>query len=755
MNAQPVLLFTLVLALTACGGGGGGGGGGPTPGPIQPPNPQPATPSPQASGIVTAAAGDATVRVDVALPGTGFEAALFQGTSAGNVYAAAPVQGPMASASAIVTGLPNGSDVFFGLGIRAAGATAWTPVGSVVRTRPGMVLYVDAAASGAGANGLTPATAFPSLQDALLVAGAANGGNVWVRAGTYAAGPYALGPNVHCAGGFGASFDLATRDVSANLTALTGSTSQEIISVLSGGADGTLDGFTIDAGGTVLKGVDVVDGDVELRSLVIRGCIDRGIKAVTTVPIPNRRIAVIGCNVTSNGGDGFSSAGAIDVVLDLSAFDANGQEGADVDDLQCPDNGSISLRATACRFYGNGFEGLDVDLAAAPLSVGTGTFDVRVDNCRFEVNGLDGLLIDQEHEAFPGFAATIVVRGCLARGNRAAGVHVDADAAGSYCFERLRCTANAGDGVLVTSETNAGEILLSGSWLAGNLGHGARVATGNKSLLASHCTFAGNQTGGIRSDAQPGGVCNSVFLRQGAPRTNVIGGGNVDADGSADVFLVAPRAFAAVSAVNQGTLTVATNVGFGVGTAVVAADDERRLLVAQSSPTTLVLDAPPTAFLAPGMLTGYATSTVVDDPRLSATSPATAAGITPAGVAAPDAGPLGAPAGGVPGLREPFAPNSLRLLGAAPALSTGGGALAPIVLTFDRPIAGASVTADRVVVLQNGTPAIVNLSVAGATLTIAPTAPLNGSVSLRLLAGIAAADGAVLGAPLLAPLRIL
>lgn len=756
MNAHPVLLLSVLISLTACGGGGGGGGGTTPPGPITPPAPTPAAPSPQASGIVAAAAGSGTVHLECALPGTGFEAALFVSTSAGTVYVGSPAQGPLASARVAVTGLTDGVDTFFGLGLRATGTTTWTPVGSVVRTRPGAPIYVDAAASPTGANGQSPATAFPSLFDALLAAGAANGGNVWVRAGSYANGPFPLGPDVHVAGGFDGSFALATRDAGVNATRLTGSTSQEIVSVLSGGSDGSLDGFVIDGGNTVLKGIDIVDSDVELRDLVVQRCADRGIKATTTTPTPNRRLAIIGCDVNGNASDGLSTAGPIDVTLDLSWFDANGQEGADIDDLQAPDGGSVALRVTGCRFYGNAFEGLDVDLAAAPLAVGSGTFEVFIANSRFEVNGLDGLLLDQEHEAFPNFSADIVVRGCVARGNRGAGVHLDADARGTYGLDRLRCTANAGDGVLVTSETNAGEIVLTSSWLGGNLGAGARVATGNKVLLASHCTFTGNQTGGVRGDVATCGVANSVFLAQGTPRTNTIAAGNVDADGSTSVFLNAPSAFAVVSAATQGTLTVAGNTGFAGGTHVVAADDERRLQVVQSAATTLVLDQTPTAFIAPGMLTAYATTTVVDDARLAASSPALAAGLAAAGDQAPDAGPVGAPVGGLPGRSEPYAPAALRLLHVSPAVATGASTTTPIVLTFDRALAAGTVTADRVLVLSGTTPVVANLAVSGATITLSPTgAGWPTSLSLRLLGGLAASDGSLLGAALVTPYRVL
>lgn len=756
MSQQLRSSFLFLLLTAACGGGGGGAGNGGGGGPIQPPAPPATTPSPQLSGVVAAAAGAGTARIDCRLPGAGFEAALFQGASSGSTYAGAPVVANVTASPVLLGGLTDGVDAFFGLAVRASGTTAWSPVGSVVRTRPGAPLFVDAAASGAGADGLTPATALPSLTDALLVAGSQNGRNVWVRTGDYGNGPFPLGPNVHVAGGFDTTFDLAMRDPAGAGTRLTGSSSQEIVSVLTGGADGSIDGLTIDGGNSVLKGIDVVDGDVELRSLVVRRCADRGIKATVTTATPNRRLQVVGCSVTENGSDGLSSAGPIDLRLDLSRFDGNGEEGADVDDLQAPDNGAVSLHVTGCRFFGNAFEGLDVDLAAAPLAVGVGTFDVRIENSRFEVNGLDGALIDQEHEFSPGFRATIVVRGCVCRGNRLAGLHLDADANGTYRLERLRCTANAGDGLSVTSETNAGEILLQTSWFAGNLGVGARLATGNKILLASHCAFAGNQAGGMRSDAGACAATNCVFVRQAVPLTNTTGAGNVDAGTSSAVFLRAPTAFTVVSAANGGSLTVADGASFGPGTSVAAGDDGNHLLVVQQAGDSVVLDAAPVAFVTPGTLAAYPGSSVTDDLRLAVGSPAIGQGLAPPGAAVTDAGPHGAAAGGEPGIVEPFAPTALNLSAAAPALSTGLTATTPLVLTFDGPIDVASVTPDRVRVLNAGTAIPVGLSVAGNTLTVSPTgAGWSGAPTLQLLPGLQGTDGSPLAGALVAPLRLL
>lgn len=738
-----------LLTLAACGGGGGGGADPVQP--INPPAPVPATA--WSSGLVAAAAGAGSARLDATLPGSGFEAALFGGTSAGSVYSGAPLQ-TVATSPILLQGLTDGADMFFGLAVRPVGGSAWQAAGAILRVRPGAPIYVDAAANAAGADGTSPATAFPSLFDAMLVAGSRNGANVWVRDGQYRSGPFPLGPNVHVAGGFGASFDLAGRDADGRRTLLAGSTGLQIVDVISGGSDATLDGLVVDGENTVTEGVDITDSDVELRSLLVRRCTDRGVRAKVTAATPNRRLQMVACVVGDNASDGLSSAGPIDLRLDQCSFEGNGQEGADIDDLQAPSGGRVELHATACRFYGNLMEGLDADLAAAPLATAAGTFDVLLENCRFEVNGLAGVLIDQEHELAPGFFATIVVRGCVARGNALAGFHIDADAEASYTLDRLLAAANGGDGLLVTSETNAGEVLLTASWLHGNLGYGARTGTGNKVLIASQCAFAGNLLGGISAVSGRAAAANCVFQGQPSALAGATGQGNVTPGLGTATFANVPAAYTKITAHTQGTLTVASTTAFAPGTSVVVADDGDRRLVADRVGQQLVLDATPPTFLLPGSLVGYSGNDVVADLRLANASPAAGAGLAPTGGPTTDCGPHGGNGGGVPGRVEPGTSMPLRLLGTEPPLATGVAASQSFDLRFDRTVDPASVLADRIVVLQNGQPTVVSLQVQGAIVTVSPTgAGFAGTLEVVVHDGISAADGSALAGPVVLPMR--
>ena len=158
----------LLITAAACGGGGGGGGNPPSGGgdPAEPPMSVPAPPF--RAGIVAAAAGDGEVRLDYVLAGGGLETALFRSNVRSTVYAnlSAPFQASLGGTT-LTRAEPNGTEVFFGLGVRDGGGD-YVPVGAIVRLFPRAPIYVDAASTAMTPDGTTPATAFPSLFTGLL-----------------------------------------------------------------------------------------------------------------------------------------------------------------------------------------------------------------------------------------------------------------------------------------------------------------------------------------------------------------------------------------------------------------------------------------------------------------------------------------------------------------------------------------------------------------------------------------------------------
>src|SRR5262245_43026220 len=324
-------LPTLLLLLLAACGGGGGGGGTVTPG--GPPGPLPSGPGITVhAGLLAAAAGNGEVRVEYDLPESNFEAALFHSANSATILATTPIT-PLSGTARTITGLTNGLQRFFVLGIRPAGGSAWTQAGEILRATPNAPIFVDASAGGGG-NG-TLAAPFQSLA-AAAVAAPATGANIWVRAGTYT-GPVQAKAGTHVFGGFaaGAAFTLDNRNAQSGVTIVTAGALQAALdaSLPSLSARIVFDGIACRGNGTGFYGVDTEHADLDLRSLTISGFADRGIRmrhlgvggTAPATEIANAQI--VNCTVQQNGADGLSLQGAYNLRIDGCNFNANVQEG--------------------------------------------------------------------------------------------------------------------------------------------------------------------------------------------------------------------------------------------------------------------------------------------------------------------------------------------------------------------------------------------------------------------------------------------
>ncbi|MEQ1631329.1 MAG: right-handed parallel beta-helix repeat-containing protein [Planctomycetota bacterium] len=781
-------VLLLVAALAGCGGHLGDLNGPnvrPNP-PILPPS---ATPS---TGLTALCAGDGILRADYVLPGAGFEAALFLGPDRLSTFASAPVAAPLTGTNRVVTNaeqptlVVNGTTVFAGMGIRAVGATAWTPVGAPIRCRPSAPIYVDSLGPANG-DGSSPALAYPKLDNALLVAAVFSslfgGANVWVLDGTYTTRPFdagtqeggafAVGPGVHVYGGFQTGFDLADRNADGGGTILHGSGTSRIVDVISGGDMHVLDGFVVDGENVMVEGIDVTESDCEIRSTSSRRCVDNGLRIRQLTNFVNRRdVLLVACDVTLNGNDGVGVSGAFDLFFERSTFDANGGRGIDPNDLLALSGNSASLRAFGCRFFGNSLDGLGADLntiATSPQTPG-GSFRVEVEGCTFERNGRDGLFIDQDYDTFPEWYTTVRVRDCSAIANRRAGVHFDADDQGDYVLDRIRCTANGGDGLWVSSEPNnaattlddlrPGHVLVTSSSFLGNLGFGVHATEGDKVVLASHCAFSGNQLGGFESlttgprgdnPRRIGSAVNCVVWRQPNPFANVRTA-SCFVETLDNPFENAPSSYSvAVSNVN-GSITLAAGSGIVDGSAIEIGDSGAKLTVTDSVGGAIVVTPAPATFVAPDSVFDYpnaATASMVEDLRLYSGTAALGTALVAAGDPPRNPGPHGSLAGGEPGVYDPFTPLGLRLLHTEPAIATGVTANQPMVLVFSEAVDASTVTADRI---RLRTVADFQLSVSGNRVTVnPPVAGWPAVDSLEVHMGLRAVSGALFGAPHLVP----
>ncbi len=747
LNRVAPLLFCLVPLFTACGGsggsggpvgpgpGGGGDGGGPLPGG--------AIPAAHA-GLIAAAAGSGEVRLELDLPASGYQAGVFLATDARLVYSSGTPDRIVTTTSTKYTALTNGTQRFYGLGIRQGTTGAWTPVGEVLRATPRAPIYVDAAATTAG-NG-TLASPYRSL--AAAAAAAPIDSTIWVKDGTYA-GPVVVKVGTNVFGGFpaGTAFSLDTRNAQGGATIVTAGSLQAAIdaNLLSlGGNRIVLDGLVCRGNGVGLYGVDTQHADIDLRSVVINGFADRGIRmrhlGVGIAPPNENAIAqLVHCTVQQNGADGLSVVGSYNLSVDHCSFDANVQEGIELGPLYGISSAvPTTVHIRASRFANNGAEGVDASLAQ-PIGVtaGSATFDIQVESSTFQGNGLDGLLVDQEHELAPGWRGHIVIRDCAAHHNALAGVHIDADAPGEFLVHRVRATANGTDGVFVSSELAAGLVTVSASYLAGNLGAGLNTSLGNKRLLATHCVFAGNQAGGFLGNTIECAAANCIAHLQPTPFQNVRQlGSPISTDAASAVFSNLPSAYSRVNTHATGTLGLAAAPSFATGATVEVADDEVVRHAATVAGTTVVLDSTPTLRRVPTMVTAFESTTVTEDARLAAASPVAGAGMKELGAANVDPGPFGAPVGGAPGVTDTL-PESLAWLDQiTPTPPTNLGNTQAVVLRFARAVVNpADSTAPSLDTATVTSGRLRVLNAAGTALAIGIGTPVQNTVTINPPAG--------------------
>jgi len=802
MSIRNTFALLLVAALSGCGGHLGDLVG-------PPPRPQPPIRPPSTAtgaGLTAMCAGDNVVRVDYVLPGAGFQAALFLDTNRTTLYSGAPVEAVLTGNNRVYTNTSqptrviNGTTLWAGFGIRPVGSSSWTPTGAAIQCIPGAPLYVDLnGLTNGSADGSTPTLALPLLDEALLVASVLasfqGSKNVWVSSGVYTTRPFnagipgtgvfAIGSGVHVYGGFApgsgsttSAFDIAARTLpvtaptAADSTILRGNATPRILDVINGGAMHIVDSIFVDGQTTIVKGVDVSESDVEMRSVRIRNCTDNGLQVKQITDFINRRdITLVASEVSDNGNDGVGIAGVFDLFLDRSEFSANGGRGIDPNDLQALAGDSASLRAFGCRFYGNSIDGLGLDLntiATQPQSPG-GRYDIDIESCTFERNGRDGLFIDMDYDLFPAWYTKVRIRDCSAIANRRAGIHFDADDQGEFTLDRVRCTANVGDGLWVSSEPDdplnpaddgrSTHFVVTNSSMLGNLGRGLYVSEGDKVVLASHCAFAGNVLGGFESmTTGPRGdnarristAVNCVSWRQATPFTNVRAT-SCWIESADNPFVNAPSAFAQANSNQSGAITLSANSAISAGDALEVGDDGVKLTVTSSSGGSLVVTPAPAVFVAPDAVFAYptaATASVVEDLRLYANSLALGTGLAISGGSAIDPGPHGSDNGGEPGVFDPFTPIGLQLRKIEPPITKGVLPTDAIVLSFDADVSAGSVTSQRIY-SSAGTP--VSLTVLGSQITVAPLQPWAAEDNLYVLPGVQTASGTSLGTPLAIP----
>ncbi|MBI5361732.1 MAG: right-handed parallel beta-helix repeat-containing protein [Planctomycetes bacterium] len=730
------------------------------PGVVVVPPPEPLPNAHPTIGLVSAVAATDRLRADWQVHSGGepsTELALFVGLNRLHLFETTPIPLLSTQRHAQVLGL-QADDYYIGLAQRTDAGSPWVQSGPVLSVRTGPILYVDPAAPGTG-DGTTPATAYNDIVLAVLTAFVNGGGNIYVKQGEFTNVSIPLFTRVHLYGGFSSTFRLSERDAVGHPTRLVGIAGAPVVDTQNGsGGSSILDGFEIDGQSVASEGVNETNEPLELRSVTIHDC-GRGVKlraqfSPLTVP-------VVLANVVSrtNALEGVSVDGPYDLEVDGCLFDSNANEGLDLNHLVALEFGASSLHVRGSRFDRNGTEGLDCHLGVpAGAGHGGGFFDVRIQDSDFEANALDGVRVDIDYDFFPEWDATIEVRGCRARANRAAGVHLDLDSRCSALVHRVASSANSGDGLELTSETFPGHCVVSASTFHANAGYGARASLGHYGLSLAHCVFAGNLAGGVRSEVVGSFSHSCVFDRQSNARFGAAFLGDVETPlGSLSPFVRAADEYVRVDAASGAVLTIGTPSTEVLGASLELLDDQVARTGLLVAPTTVELAPAPDAFVVPAALALFHPSgTVEEDWRLASGSLAGQAGLAAPGGPAVDCGPFGGAEGGLPGVEGLVPTRVFTLATTVPAWSDGVGANTTLALHFrggtptSGSVAGAVFAFDLHGVERAITPALVS----GAIEVPAPAGGWADGDVVVVFPSLASDEGAALVSAIAIPIQV-
>lgn len=681
--------------------------------------------------------------------------ALFTAPAGLDPFGTGPALVDPAGDRAILDSLPTGSELRVGLGL-ADGQGGWVPTRPVLTLRTGPIVYANPNSTSATQDGLTPETAYNDVFLAVIGAFSLGGGNVWLSEGSFPNVSVPLFEGVDLYGGFEPTFQLDQRDVQTHGTILRGFSGANILVLDQITSIPILDGLLLDGFGIADNGLDLVRASCEVRLTSVRGC-NRGIKLRTPQGEDAPAVQLSDCVVFENTVEGFTIDGPADLDVSGCLFRDNGAEGMDADDWIAPPGVTVRIRLQDCGFLRNGAEGLDLDLAA-PDTGGAqgGTFVVDIEDCDFAENGAIGALIDLEYESTPAWNSRIQVRGVLTRDNLGAGMRIDLDGQSSTIVHRLKASANAGDGLLLTSESQPGLVQVSASAFLGNMGTGVRSALGNYGMAVSHCVFVGNQDGGVRGDTLEALAHSSVAFLQPQPWVGTRAYRCIEVtDASIPTFAFAPLQVLSIAGQGGSDVSVGSFPEFPADSLCEVDDDGILRNATSVGPNTVTLD--PAAPAASRVLFAFPPSTTVDeDFQPTSGSPVLGSGVSPPGQPALDAGPWGAAMPGTPGEEDLITQSLFYVADMEPDWGSplpDGGTLR-LRMEGGAPSPSSAVSAAALRSLDGTLTIPIVVSTSGSFIEITPMGSLPaGQLVLEIHSGLQAVGGSGLAAVTVVPVR--
>jgi len=368
---------------------------------------------------------------------------------------------------------------------------------------PHPVRYIRSGNSTAGANGLTPASAFPTMGAAIASSIPLGGVNLHVAEGLYPENLFLL-PGMMVFGGFEESFDPLTRNPDELLTQFGILFSTDLVNLRPGEALNGIDGLSLAGNGIAESCVFAEDSFSRITRCQLSGAITQGMDLRSDFLEGNViEVLVANCLITNCNGEGLRIVGIPEIRIDNSEIRNNLNEGIESQWIYSGFDKQAKIEITRCNIFNNGDEGIDLDLAAVPPlipgAIEESSTRVKIRNCRISGNALEGIVIDVDSTPSDSTDIRVRIDDSLINDNGATGLFLDGDAPAAFRISRCQISANGADGLLVSSIPNGSQPQVRNCNIIGNAGFG--IATLDLcSIFATNCWLEGNLLGPLQAD---------------------------------------------------------------------------------------------------------------------------------------------------------------------------------------------------------------------------------------------------------------
>lgn len=365
---------------------------------------------------------------------------------------------------------------------------------------PHTIRYVRSGASQAGADGLTPETAFPTMGQAIANSVPLGGVNIHVAQGLYPENLFLLS-GMMVFGGFESSFDPDLRDPVSQSSQFGILFPTDLVNIRPGDLLSGIDGLILGGNGIAESCVFAEDCFCRITRCQLSGAITQGMDLRSDYLEGNVISAFIAdCVISDCNGEGLRIVGIPNIQIDDSVIRNNLNEGIESQWVYSGFGETATVEISRCRILENGDEGIDLDVSSIPgdlpgVNLPSAT-RIKVRNCEVTGNFLEGIVVDLDSSPFDDLDIRVRIDDSQISDNGLSGIFLDGDAPAAFRVNRNQITVNGGAGVSVSSIPNGSETLIRNCNILGNGGVGVE-ALDLCSLYVTHCWISENSLGSL------------------------------------------------------------------------------------------------------------------------------------------------------------------------------------------------------------------------------------------------------------------